>query len=402
MLLVFLVVSGLSQGAGTAETHLKITWQKCTKSGCSNQQGGIVVDSEWREVVDASGKSCLRDGNSWDSSVCDGEADCSTKCRLNGFNYADIGVTTTGSTVRLPFVTPKGDVGSRVYLYDESGGQYVLFKPINKEFTFDIETSTLACGINGALYFVEMDADGGTSKYPRNTAGAKYGTGYCDAQCPKDGKFIGNNANVGRKYGSCCFEWDIWEANAYATQFAAHPCGVSTAAYVCQSDCNQCDTSGCAWNHYRIGDHDYYGKGKKVNTNSKFTVVTQFISDNGQDSGNLREVRRLYVQGGKVIANNIKTYVDYKFDSINDQYCDLTSGDQAYKQRGGDGAFTKSFQRGQVLAMSIWTDGSMQWLDAGDAGPCTDPGGKDALVSANKNAYVEYSNIKFGDIDTTY
>lgn len=35
-----------------------------------------------------------------------------------------------------------------------------------------------------------MDADGGLAKYPTNKAGAKLGTGYCDAQCPRDLKFI--------------------------------------------------------------------------------------------------------------------------------------------------------------------------------------------------------------------
>ena len=35
-----------------------------------------------------------------------------------------------------------------------------------------------------------MEADGGMSKYSGNKAGAKYGTGYCDAQCPHDIKFI--------------------------------------------------------------------------------------------------------------------------------------------------------------------------------------------------------------------
>jgi cellulose 1,4-beta-cellobiosidase len=33
-----------------------------------------------------------------------------------------------------------------------------------------------------------MPADGGVSA--TNKAGTKYGTGYCDAQCPKDIKFI--------------------------------------------------------------------------------------------------------------------------------------------------------------------------------------------------------------------
>ena len=35
-----------------------------------------------------------------------------------------------------------------------------------------------------------MDADGGMSRFPGNKAGAKYGTGYCDAQCPHSVMFI--------------------------------------------------------------------------------------------------------------------------------------------------------------------------------------------------------------------
>ena len=35
-----------------------------------------------------------------------------------------------------------------------------------------------------------MDADGGVAKFPANKAGANYGTGYCDSQCPQDIKFI--------------------------------------------------------------------------------------------------------------------------------------------------------------------------------------------------------------------
>ena len=78
------------------------------------------------------------------------------------------------------------------------------------EFTFDVDVSKLPCGLNGALYFVQvphhcdsniphhvhypcylaylpahstqMDADGGKSKHAANKGGAKYGTGYCDAQ----------------------------------------------------------------------------------------------------------------------------------------------------------------------------------------------------------------------------
>ena len=84
------------------------------------------------------------------------------------------------------------------------------------------------CGLNGAMYFVQMDNDGGKSKYSKysDMAGAKYGTGYCDAQCPHDMKWTHGRANVegwvpsethenvGKgKYGTCCTEIDLWEAN---------------------------------------------------------------------------------------------------------------------------------------------------------------------------------------------
>ncbi|KAA1111690.1 hypothetical protein PGT21_008674 [Puccinia graminis f. sp. tritici] len=68
-----------------------------------------------------------------------------------------------------------------------------------------------------------------------NGAGAKYGTGYCDAQCPKDIKWIngkannkgwkGDGANVGAgDMGVCCPEMDIWEANSFAQAFTSHTC----------------------------------------------------------------------------------------------------------------------------------------------------------------------------------
>merc|ERR1711879_47528 len=94
---------------------------------------------------------------------------------------------------------------------------YQMFKLKNKEFTFTVDDSQLDCGLNGALYFVQMDQDGGSSKYSGNKCGAKYGTGYCDAQCPHDIKFIDGGANVldwtaapgdpnsgTGKWGSCC------------------------------------------------------------------------------------------------------------------------------------------------------------------------------------------------------
>ena len=59
------------------------------------------------------------------------------------------------------------------------GDDYMMFKLINRELTFDVDTSTVECGMNGALYLVEMEQDGGMKG--NNKAGAAYGTGYCDA-----------------------------------------------------------------------------------------------------------------------------------------------------------------------------------------------------------------------------
>ena len=73
------------------------------------------------------------------------------------------GVSSTGDDLRLNFLTRGGDapnVGSRFYMLDQSEQSYEMFKLRAKEFTIDVDVSELPCGINGALYFVEMPANG--------------------------------------------------------------------------------------------------------------------------------------------------------------------------------------------------------------------------------------------------
>jgi len=77
----------------------------------------------------------------------------------------------------------------------EDDDTYKMFTLLNKEFTIDVEGADLVCGMNGAIYFVEMEANGGLGTRG-NTAGASLGTGYCDAQCPHDLKFIGGESNL--------------------------------------------------------------------------------------------------------------------------------------------------------------------------------------------------------------
>jgi len=196
-------------------------------------------------------------------------------------------VTSDGSTLRLNFVTPSqygGNVGSRSYLMDKEG-HYKQFILKNKEFTFTVDVSNLPCGINGALYFSEMKADGHKDEF--NPAGAEYGVGYCDAQCPRDLKFIGGTANaegwvskdgngIG-KSGSCCMEMDIWEANKISQAYTVHPCTNDEEKTCTGKDCEElCDKGGCDFGTWRLGNHTFYGPGDSfdINTEQPFQVIT--------------------------------------------------------------------------------------------------------------------------------
>ena len=54
-----------------------------------------------------------------------------------------------------------------------------------------------------------------------------------------------------------------------------------------------------------MGDQSFYGASKTVDTSKPFTVVTQFVTADGTDSGTLSQINRFYVQGGKTIPNSV-------------------------------------------------------------------------------------------------
>lgn len=202
LLFSFFLSAARAQQAGTltAENHPSLTWQQCSSGGsCTTQNGKVVIDANWRWVHTTSGYTNCYTGNTWDTSICPDDVTCAQNCALDGADYSGTyGVTASGNALRLNFVTQSSgkNIGSRLYLLQDDT-TYQIFKLLGQEFTFDVDVSNLPCGLNGALYFVAMDADGGLSKYPGNKAGAKYGTGYCDSQCPRDLKFI--NGQVRQK-----------------------------------------------------------------------------------------------------------------------------------------------------------------------------------------------------------
>ena len=97
---------------------------------------------------------------------------------------------------------PFRNIGSRNYLLDSDETNYRMFYLLNKEFSFTVDVSELGCGLNGALYFVEMMADGGLSEYPTNEAGARLVVLMMHGQaCPYVELFFGKNKKLFKLFG---------------------------------------------------------------------------------------------------------------------------------------------------------------------------------------------------------
>ncbi|KAL2204605.1 glycoside hydrolase [Sarocladium strictum] len=436
--LLSLIAAVQAQNVGTqqTETHPKLSWSKCTSGGsCTSQSGEVVIDSNWRWLHTTSGTTNCYDGNKW-TSACTSEADCS-KCALEGADYGKTyGVSTSGNQLSLTFMTKHEygtNIGSRLYLMQNTD-TYQMFTLNNNEFAFDVDLSTVECGLNSALYFVAMESDGGKKTYPNNKAGAKYGTGYCDAQCARDLKFIGgkansdgwepssNDANAGvGKYGACCAEIDIWESNAHAFAFTPHACK-NNKYHVCETDtcggtysedrfAGLCDANGCDYNPYRMGNTNFYGKGLTVDTSKKFTVVSQFSPN---------KLTQFLVQDGVKHVIPSPTYdglpdsSDITPDFCTNQFKVFDDRDR-FAEVGGFTALNEALTIPMVLVMSIWDDhySNMLWLDStyppekeglpGAArGPCSqDSGVPSDVESQYANAKVNWSNIRFGPIGST-
>ena len=164
-----------------------------------------------------------------------------------------------------------------------------------------------------------------------------------------------------------------------------------------------CDKSGCGFNPYALGAHKYYGYNDKVDTTQPLQVVTQFLTNDGTTTGTLDEIRRLYVQNGKVIHNAVVSFKKTTIDSITPAYCKATS--ESFESRGGLPTMGDALGRGMVLVFSIWNDASayMNWLDSGSAGPCGPKQGNPTRIEKkDPSTSVTFSKIKWGDIGSTY
>ncbi|KAI0009545.1 glycoside hydrolase family 7 protein [Xylariaceae sp. FL0662B] len=407
-LLLLLARQAAAQGIGNAETHPKLTTERCTKvDGCVKHETSIVLDASFHALRAKDGTASCGGygGAAWSPELCPDREACARNCVFDAAAYETNGVRANGSTLVLNQYMDRDGVAAvpvspRAYLLNDEGDgeNYAVLYLKDQEISFDVDVSKLVCGMNGALYLSEMNATGARSAL--NPAGARYGTGYCDAQCPVL-PFINGVANMD-SHGSCCSELDLWEANAAATALTPHTC-VEPGVFACAAEqcgsLGNCDKSGCPYNPYKVGNATYYGPGGVIDTRRPFTVTTQFLTS----MGSMNEIRRWYVQDGRAIANaRVSSATIPPGDSIKMSHCQAVGA--MFEQLGGLAHMGQALDRGMVLVFSIWNDDAqfMNWLDSAGSGPCTRTEGDPEIIRANHaDTSVTFSNIRWGDIGST-
>lgn len=420
------------------EVHPMMTQQECNEYQCTTVSADIVADINWRDLRTSDGTQCYI-GNQWNSTICYNKVDASEVCIAQPVEYEkSLGITTNNDALTLRFITKTEygiTEGSRVYAL-ESENKYRMYNLLNREIAFDIDLSQVPCGMNAALYFSEMDSDGGVGRSgDLGLAGPSSGNGYCDAQGNRDNKFVNGKSNckgwmpytasMGRGYlGVFCSEMDIFEGNSNSNVFTPHVCDTLEYQVCYGDDCklDKCDKGGCDYNAFRLGAPYAYGAGEKylINTLNKFTVLTQFITHDGTDTGFLVAIQRVYYQNNNRIELPMVnvTNPNYPGGKINDTFCqaerDAFHEVNVLGTKGGLAQMGRAMAKGMVMVFSIWVDHntSMLWLDStfppystnpgAQRGTCPQDSGKpEDLINQSPNAYVTFSNIRTGKIGTT-
>ena len=141
------------------------------------------------------------------------------------------------------------------------------------------------------------------------------------------------------------------------------------------------------------------------------TVITQFITTDGTAKGDLKEIKRFYKQGGKVIPGGSIT------DASNKKQKTEFGEKNDFAKYGGMKGMGESFKKNMVLVLSIWGDPltNMDWLDSTTKpaegakasrgkplkgtvrGPCK-VSTFEEMMEKNADATVAYSDIQVNKI----
>merc|ERR1712157_432540 len=193
-------------------------------------------------------------------------------------------------------------------------------------------------------------------------------------------------------------EIDIWEANSISTAYTMHSCSTDGQTRCEGTDCGDngpdrfkglCDKNGCDLQSYRLGNKNFFGPGSEfqVDSTKPITVTTQFITNDGTDTGKLVEVKQFYTQDGKKIEHPSYTVNGNQHDSITDDFCK----DWVAETKDGTNI--------------LWLDSTypVDSTDPGAArGTCSTDSGVPADVEKEQaDSSVIFSDIRFGPIGST-
>lgn len=148
-----LAANAQNPGTVTPEVHPILRTAKCTThGGCVTQNTAVVLDYNYRWIHTAAGYDSCTTSTGLNASLCPDEATCAQNCVVEGADYASAGVVTSGSSMTMNQFhnssTGVSSVSPRVYLLDEDTQDYVMFKLLGQELTFDVDLSTLPCGVS--------------------------------------------------------------------------------------------------------------------------------------------------------------------------------------------------------------------------------------------------------------
>lgn len=152
-----------AQNPGTVspEIHPQLTTAKCTtEGGCITQNTSVVLDYNYRWIHTAEGYDSCTTSTGLNATLCPDEATCAQNCVVEGANYEGAGVLTSGSSMTMSQYinssTGISNASPRVYLLDEDTQDYVMFQLLGQELTFDVDLSTLPCGVSASRPFVSL------------------------------------------------------------------------------------------------------------------------------------------------------------------------------------------------------------------------------------------------------
>ncbi|KAJ3038040.1 hypothetical protein HK097_003310, partial [Rhizophlyctis rosea] len=148
--------------------------------------------------------------------------------------WVDAGITEIPNGIK--FTKPI----ARVYLVNEARNKYEYLNLNNKQISFEVDLSGVACGFNAAGYTTHL------------RKGAAIGEAYCDGQ-------------------NFCNEMDLLESNVGSQAYTPHPCTDTKQ----MNGTTKCDPWGPADNAFN-NHNAQYGPGLHIDSTKPFTVTTQF------------------------------------------------------------------------------------------------------------------------------